>query len=290
MLRRLQFWKSGASAKKAGLYLGVDSLTAYLAPGTDTPAVVEQFKVLEDDFDGAMKAAAEATGAVHAALVLAPPHYQIVTLDRPKVANDELAPALLWAIKDLVTLSVDDIHYDYFSAPVVSSNKVNVVIVSKSWLSKVLQSAADHQINISHVVIEELALTHLFSGEESARMLLSQLPEQEMLLTVVKDGELYLQRRLRGFNQLANAQSSELEQDVADRLSLEVRRSMDFFESQLRQPPVSSINLLLSHQGDALQPLLNQNFNQAVEQVPAESVAPIMARMALMELEQEVAS
>lgn len=59
---------------------------------------------------------------------------------------------------------------------------------------------------------------------------------------------------------------------MADDLSLELQRSMDYFESQLHQAPVSSIELLINGQAEKLAELISVNFNQEVNAIIAESV------------------
>jgi MSHA biogenesis protein MshI len=70
---------------------------------------------------------------------------------------------------------------------------------------------------------------------------------------------------------------------VADNLSLEIQRSMDFFESQLRQPPVASIDLLVQGETDALAKAVAVNFNQPVKVVDCDQVGAKMAELAFSE-------
>ncbi|GLS82334.1 type II secretion system protein GspL [Paraferrimonas haliotis] len=287
LLQKLKFWERSGPTQQAGLFLSDDHLTGYLAPTTDAPQIVEQVQVVDQDFQPAFAALRERMGKVEAALVLAPPHYEVVTVERPNVPNDELHQSLLWLIKDLVQLDVSDIHYDYFIPPETVSNKINVVVVSRSWLQRLLLDAKAQSITISHILVEEIALSNLFSGDETAKLLLSQHTGHELLLTVIKQGELYMQRRLRGFEQQLQISGETVAAETAQRLTLEIQRSMDFFEAQSRLSAVSSIELLLDDNGDVLQPLLSQNFSQPVKQVANDNVSQAMAKMALMELQRE---
>jgi MSHA biogenesis protein MshI len=77
---------------------------------------------------------------------------------------------------------------------------------------------------------------------------------------------LFFSRRLRGYENLANFSQEELELGVVDNLSLEIQRSMDYFESQLRQAPVKKVYISLNtiHE-DALADMLKQVIFISVE-------------------------
>ena len=56
---------------------------------------------------------------------------------------------------------------------------------------------------------------------------------------IVRSRAIWLSRRLRGFVNKANG-NVDLSQ-LSDTLGLEIQRSMDFYESQLKQPPLKEI-------------------------------------------------
>lgn len=66
------------------------------------------------------------------------------------------------------------------------------------------------------ISIEELLPTNLFGQDPMARLVISQIPGQELLLTVVREGELYMQRRIRGFAELHQTDAESLGFGVAD--------------------------------------------------------------------------
>jgi len=135
--------------------------------------------------------------------------------------------------------------------------------------------------------IEEMAVTNLFTEEAQARLVLSHISGQELLLTVVRQGELFMQRRVRGFNQLDSVSAEDLAFGLADNLSLELQRSMDYFESQLRQAPVASIELLINGHVGKLAELVSANFNQKVNAIEVDSVETKMAALALAEFNRD---
>ena len=78
---------------------------------------------------------------------------------------------------------------------------------------------------------------------DEAVVTLTQEAGEEIILNIVKDGHLYISRRLKGFENLAAFSAEELRMGVLDGLCIQIQRSMDFFESQLRQPPVRKVVL-----------------------------------------------
>lgn len=67
-------------------------------------------------------------------------------------------------------------------------------------------------------------------------MLVMHQPGQDLLIQIVRKGVIYFSRRARGFNRLSDITADELQYDVINNLLLELQRSMDYFESQLKQP------------------------------------------------------
>lgn len=280
---RLAFWQNKAITTDLGVYVCADKLWVY-APATEHYA--EQWVTFELQHEQWLMAFAELARVFpHARLqlLLASGPYQLLVADKPNVAPEELPQALLWSVKDMVTLPVPQIHLDYFESP-LPSGKINVVVVEKDKLINMVQAIHAHGLSIAGISIEELAMTNLFVDDNQARLVVSHYSGHDLLLTVVKQGQLYMQRRVRGFMQLDKAEVDELNYGLADNLSLEIQRSMDYFESQLRQAPVASIELLIDGAADALAKLVSTNFNQAVNVIEKNAVGACMAGLAFYEL------
>jgi MSHA biogenesis protein MshI len=95
-------------------------------------------------------------------------------------------------------------------------------------------------------------------------MLIIHQPGQEVLLQIVQGGQLYFSRRTRGLNNLHLLNAQDSRSDMLERLLLELQRSMDYFESQLKQAPVRDIRIL-AQQPDLLCKLLTENGFVRVE-------------------------
>lgn len=282
LISRLAFWQKKATSIDLGVYVCTDKLWVYAPLTDDTAEQWLSFELQNEQWQTAFAALARTFPNARLQIVLVSSCYQLLVADKPNVNAEELPQALLWSIKDMVTIPVPQIHLDYFEPP-LPSNKISVVVVTKDYLVNLVQAIHGQGLSVAGISIEELAMTNLFIDDNQARLIVSHHTGQELLLTVVKQGQLYMQRRVRGFMQLDKTDVDQLHYGLADNLSLEIQRSMDYFESQLRQAPVASIELLADGAVDALAKLVSANFNQAVNVIDKSSVGARMAGLAFSE-------
>lgn len=200
-------------------------------------------------------------------LVLSPKQYQIVQVDKPNVPADELLAALKWSIKDQVNFPVDDVTLDYFDAPLISGQqKINVVCAQHSILKKIVLELHQQDINLTNITVEEFSFTQLLGVENDAKLLVCQQPNEDIIILIVKAGQLFSHRRLRGTAKVGLRSVDELSMGIIDNLSIEIQKSIDFFERQLKQSPVKSIQVLLPVENEAfIARKLSENTHLNVE-------------------------
>ncbi|MFT6194298.1 MAG: MSHA biogenesis protein MshI [Cognaticolwellia sp.] len=201
-------------------------------------------------------------------LVLAHAHSQIVQVDKPNVPAAEIKAALKWQIKDLVSIAPENMMLDYFDGPTLAGGheKVNVVCVAKNDLVALVSIFNNAQLNIKSITTEEFAFSSLLPLQEDAVLFVCQQPNEEINLLIVKNGQLFFSRRLRGFAQIANKSEDELTMGIIDSLSLEIQRSTDYFERQLKQAPIKIIKILIPMEKEAfLASKLAENTNVEVK-------------------------
>ncbi|MCE9787953.1 MSHA biogenesis protein MshI [Shewanella chilikensis] len=285
-ISRLFNFGAPQSGSNTGVFLAANHAWVFRPENDDQRALCHSYPLHKDDWNSLFAAVYADFGPSKLQLALGFGRYQLLSADRPKVEADEMAQALVWAVKDMVSTPPTDIHLDYFESPIKSSDKLNVVVCSHSRLSALAQEIDKAGMQLVGISIEELLPTNLFNQDPLARLVISQVPGQELLLTVVREGELYMQRRIRGFAELHQTDAESLGFGVADTLSLEIQRSMDFFESQLRQAPVASIEIMVQGQTYALAQLVSRNFNQQVRPVDGMDVGMRMAELSYQELER----
>ena len=187
--------------------------------------------------------------------------YQLLQVDRPKVDESEIQQALSWSVKDLVPTQ-EDLIVDYFDLPAqpAGSEKIHAVAFTRAEIEQLCAHIRGAGLNLVSIGLAEFALWELLEPTDNAVMTLHQRAGQEICLSIFKGGQLYFSRRLRGYENLSTFNEQELQMGVGDNLSVEVQRSLDYFESQLRQAPVKKIYLaietpILSKLADLLQQL-----------------------------------
>jgi len=195
--------------------------------------------IIESQADGGL------AGKCH--IVLNGQQSQIVQVDKPSVPAAEINGALKWQIKDLVSISPDNMVLDYFDGPLLAGGKekINVVCSPINELKKIVTAANQENMDVVSITIAEFAFANLLPIQKDACLLVCQQPNEEIVLLIIKQGKLYFQRRLHGFSQIASKTEDELTMAVIDNLALEIQRSSDYFERQLKQAAIKDIKVLL---------------------------------------------
>lgn len=173
------------------------------------------------------------------------PHYfyQIVQMDKPNLSDEEIIQSLPWTTKDLVDIAPENIVADFIDYPItlpMQSSKMNVFITNKLQLLPFIDSFEHTKSVLRAMTSEEMILVTLFGSHKEAHMLIVQHLGHEPRILIIRDGQLLLARRLNGFLGISDKDQNQV---LVEALGLEIQRSMDFFESQLKQPPIRSIQL-----------------------------------------------
>ncbi|KFZ31167.1 hypothetical protein IDSA_00055 [Pseudidiomarina salinarum] len=183
-------------------------------------------------------------------LVLAPSLYQSVALERPKLPDEEIAAGLRYSLRDLVSLPPANIIADYYELPVQlpGQNKINAVVADRKLLTPIIEALQSTSDNILAVIAEEQAVARLFEDQLSPAVVVYQSQQEPALLQVYRDGKLQVNRSVAALEKLSALSSEEMNMGALQPLSVEIQRSIDYFERQLRQRPVKEVVLALSTQ------------------------------------------
>ena len=216
--------------------------------GSDSGSIFEHKSVNQLDFSNAISelhTELALVGKCH--IVLNAAQSQIVQVDKPNVPAAEINAALKWQVKDLVSISPDNMVLDYFDGPLLAGGKekINVVCAPINELKQIVAATNKEGVEVASITTIEFAFANLLAAQSDACLLVCQQPNEEIVLLIVKQGKLYFHRRLRGFRQIASRTEDELTMTVVDNLALEVQRSSDYFERQLKQAPIKEIKVLL---------------------------------------------
>ena len=180
-------------------------------------------------------------------LVLNSTQSQIVQVEKPNIPEGEILAALKWQVKDLVSIAPENMVLDYFDVPLLIGGveKINVVCAPLNELKKMVAVLNSTSASIVNILTEEFAFAKLLPVQNDACLLVCQQPNEDVVLLIIKQGKLFFHRRLHGFNQIANKSEDELSMLFVDTLALEIQRSSDYFERQLKQAPIKDIKVLL---------------------------------------------
>jgi MSHA biogenesis protein MshI len=199
----------------------------------------EQAKAIEDWF----ATESHRLGAISSVLDAA--DYELLQVESPDVLPAEFKAAVRWRLKGAIDFPVEDAVIDVFDMPGQAhrggSKMLYVVAARRQAIERqtaILKSAARH---IDVVDIPELALRNIASllpESEQGLILLWQL-EKSAQLIVIKQTTLYFARHVHLSGNESTAGDAELPEVEA--IALELQRSMDYFESQFQQAPLTNL-------------------------------------------------
>ena len=172
--------------------------------------------------------------------VLSGGEYQILSVDAPNVAADELKTAVRWRLKDMLDFHVDDATIDVLDLPVdphaaVRAQHSMFAIAARNSVIEARQKLfTAAKVELEVIDIPEIAQRNISALTEPPGRGVAMLSfsDEGGLLTVSYRGELYLTRRIDlALEQLLDP---EIERRHAsfDRITLELQRSLDNFERQ----------------------------------------------------------
>lgn len=180
---------------------------------------------------------------VSCSYILQPQDYQILTIEALPVSGEELHSALRWRIKELIDYPVESAVFDSFPVPSIGSGERKMMFVVASRLTRlneIVDEVTNCGLNVQIIDIPELALRNLSALYESdgSSTAIILLHPQDSQLIITKNQALYMSRRF-GYNvSFSDENLSDLsENKLLERLILEIQRSLDYYQSQMRQMP-----------------------------------------------------
>lgn len=191
-------------------------------------------------------------------------HFSLLMVEAPAVDPTELRAAVRWQIKDLIDFHVDDAVIDVFDIPQQENRgrqKMMYVVVSRiATVQEHINRFEHHDIDLDVIDIPELAQRNVAAllPEDNSGVALLSIGQHSSLLTISRNKNLYLTRHidvgLQRIMQLITANQSEDElsleddnglplevQGLLDSITLELQRSLDYYESNFSMPPVSGV-------------------------------------------------
>ena len=178
-------------------------------------------------------------------------------LEAPPVEAQEMREAVRWKIKDLLDYDVEQAVVDVFSLPAEDGRpkEVYAVYAHEDQVRQCVDLAESAGLNLRSIDISELAQRNIAARlpEDETGVALLSLQEAGGLLTLTRQGCLYLARDLdTGYRQLAQAATAPpagegglslggMPEETLESLVLEIQRSLDYYESHFRRPPIKHL-------------------------------------------------
>lgn len=180
--------------------------------------------------------------------VLRPRDYNLYLIESPLVEPQELRSAVRWKIKDLLDIPAEQAAIDVFPVPEDAfqgrSKMLYVVAAQKSRIQSIVELVSRCDLSLGSIDIPELAMRNISSQflSDEHGLAFMDLRKTGSTLNMSRAGQLYLTRKIN--TQLDNnVMDSPDWESLRDRLVLEIQRSLDYYESQMAQNPISQMVL-----------------------------------------------
>ncbi|MBF0188338.1 MAG: hypothetical protein HQL50_10490 [Magnetococcales bacterium] len=188
--------------------------------------------------------------------------YELFPAEAPNVPESELSTAMRWRIKDRLEYSPQEAVVEVFGLPGESmgagdegdGKKVYVVACRENEIKSIASTFHRQRLNLQAIDIVEMSLRNLAvlheDDLEGIAMLLVERTSGMVLVT--RQGTLYLARHFEiGLDKMLEdlGGSADVDREVLmncraiDTIALDVQRTLDYYESHFRQPPVSSLHI-----------------------------------------------
>lgn len=167
-------------------------------------------------------------------LILHPHYYKLLLVNKPEVDPSEYKAALRWQIKDMVDYALEDVSIDIFAPAGLTESeakKIYAVAAQNSFLEKIVSIIANAGLQPISIDIREFAIRNIVSLAipDNQPIIFLHINHANCLLMIIKHYSVHFARRIAmGFDTLKN-------QAGADELLLEIHRSLDYYNTELKQ-------------------------------------------------------
>lgn len=187
--------------------------------------------------------------------VLHPSEYELLLTDAPDVEDEELAAAIKWRVKDLLSMPMEEAVIDAFALPDHAyrgrMKMVYVVAVRRQTIERLVQIMQHSGLELAVIDITELALRNLIQLQpftEGASIGLLRLRGTGGIINLIQDNQLCFTRSietpLQEFEMSPTEESINENRRKVERLVLELQRSLDYYEAQIGMGAVNQIWLI----------------------------------------------
>lgn len=273
--------------------------------------VEHQGDISDEDF--VRRLSSQGLKDLDALVMLRPEQYQLLQIDAPAVAPEEMRAAARWQIREMVDMHMDDITLDVMRVGdehVRTNGQLFVVAASNAVLREAMRLGQSMKWNAGVVDIQETAQRNLQSALarrdgrlERADAALVVVNARLALLTIAANEELFYTRRIElgaGFmdapwgQQLASVEAAALDpfadvleyvpayaaaapagaDDLSQRFVVELQRSLDVWDRTWAQLPLEGLRVQAGERSAELANWLSQELTMSVGVLDVDSLFP----------------
>jgi MSHA biogenesis protein MshI len=247
--------KTAVAKGRVGLAFGREHIALAIVRGADERPILERCELLPIDPAGGSDAASAALrGAalprLPVSVVLGPEEYQLALVEAPDVPPAELRAAMRWRLKEAIDFRVEDAVIDVFDVPPQSrgaQGRMMYAVAARRGAVDRYAAALASMPSFDVVDVPELCLRNLAAALPAAArgVALLQLGDTTATCVLVQGRTFYLARQI-ALRPAALAMGSETAGASLDAESivLELQRSLDHYERNFDQPPITKIAIL----------------------------------------------
>ncbi len=177
--------------------------------------------------------------------------YSLVLLDSLALPPSEIRGAVRWQLREMIDFPAEESVIDVFDIPERdghAARRMYAVAARRERVQQLVNLLNTADLEIKTIDIPELALRNIAAmlPEDEGGVALISLDRQQGLMTITRQEALYFARRVDcGTERLLTASigpglTPALE-SLLDGLIIEVQRSLDFYERNFNQTPVTGI-------------------------------------------------
>ncbi len=206
--------------------------------------------------------------------------YQLQLVEMPNVPADELLAAVRWRLKDLLDYSVDEAVVELLDMP-RQANPGNTplayaVVTRRSTVLQQIELMEQADLRLDVIDIPELCIRNIavMLPQDADGVAFLHFADDCGYLTITRQCFLHLTRRLEaGRRALAIASTDEftMQERIAG-ISLEVQRSLDYYESHYDCRPVTELILGPGADLDSLPAALTEHLGLTVTQIALDNL------------------
>ena len=163
----------------------------------------------------------------------------------------DIAASLPWQVKDLISIPPQDMICDYIEMnvqPLGQTAKAQVMATSRAYLETLITPFHQNKAEITGITTEQFVLARMQSTEDTAQLIFIQHKASDAILLILKNQQICFARKIRGADTIISMAPELILDGGSDFIAIEIQRSIDYYESQLKQPPIK--NVLVAIAGD----------------------------------------